>query len=134
MALDINRPSVMGPNEFFGKLFQIRDQIHLRHLRPTNPGGVGSFAEHKALNEFYDALLDQIDTLLESYQGKYGLVKVVINSSNGEIDAIQTILELCKLTDDGRVYNIFKDPWIKNQLDEISTLGYQTIYKLKYLK
>lgn len=134
MALDINKPITTGPNEFFGKLFQIRDQIHLRHLRPTNPGGVGSFAEHKALNEFYDEILDLTDGLIESYQGKHGLIKVTIPVSNGEIDAIETILDLCRLTDNGKAYSMFKETWIQNQLDEISALGYQTIYKLRYLK
>ena len=47
------KSSTMNPEQFFGKLFQIRDQIHLRHLRVS---GVGSYATHKALNEFYDRI------------------------------------------------------------------------------
>jgi len=135
MALDINKPIVTSsPADFFGKLFQLRDTIHLRHLRPTNPGQLGSYAEHKALNDFYDELLDLIDGLAESYQGKYGLLNISISSSNSNIDAVETILELTRLIDGGRVYSMFKETWIQNELDEISKLCYQTIYKLKFLK
>ena len=38
------------------------------------------------------------------------------------------------VADDGAVYKMFKETWIQNQLDEISTLTYQTLYKLKNLK
>jgi len=134
MALDINKSLVMGPSEFFGKLFQIRDQIHLRHLKPSLPGGTGSYAEHKALNEFYDEILELTDSLIESYQGKYGLVNITIQSSNGNIDPILVITNLCKLTDGGSIYTLLKDTWLQNQCDEISQIGYQTLYKLKNLK
>lgn len=123
-----------SPGEFFGKLFQIRDQIHLKHLRPTNPGQLGSYAQHKALNEFYDGILDLTDGLIESYQGKYGLINIVIPSSTSSAEPIDLITELYNLTDGGKAYKMFKDTWIQNQLDEISMLGYQTIYKLKNLK
>lgn len=134
MALDINKQIKLGPEEFFGNLFSLRDTIHLRHLKPSNPGQAGSYAEHKALNEFYDSLLGAIDSLIESYQGKYGLINITVSSSNGNIEPIKTISELANLLDNGKIYNLFKETWIQNQLDELTMLCYQTIYKLKYLK
>lgn len=127
MALQFN---TMKPTDFFGKLFQIRDQIHLTHLSIV---GAGSFATHKALNEFYDGLLEAIDTLIESYQGKYGIVDVSIPSST-KVDSISVLKSLALLTDGGSAYSMFKETWIQNQLDEISTLTYQTLYKLQNLK
>ena len=120
----------LSPGKFFGKLFQLRDEIHLNHLRVS---GVGSYATHKALNEFYDGLLDLIDSLIESYQGKYGIIDIEIPSSS-KSDSIKCLEELVKLTDNGLVYNMFTETWIQNQIDEISTLTYQTLYKLKNLK
>jgi hypothetical protein len=116
--------------EFFGKLFQIRDEIHLTHL---NVSGIGSYATHKALNEFYDEILDLMDSLIESYQGKYGLTEINIPASE-KVDPITAIENLVKLTDSGMAYIMFKETWIQNQIDEISTLAYQTLYKLKNLK
>ena len=33
-----------------------------------------SFSNHMALGEFYDSLQDLVDTYVESYQGKYGII------------------------------------------------------------
>mgnify|MGYP003609582561 FL=1 len=122
--------NTMKPGDFFGKLFQLRDEIHLNHLRVTGPG---SFAAHSALNEFYTDVLELIDGLIESYQGKYGIIDITIPSSKSG-DSIKCLEELVKLTDGGSAYSMFTETWIQNQIDEISTLGYQTLYKLKNLK
>ena len=122
--------NTMKPGDFFGKLFQLRDEIHLNHLKVTGPG---SFAAHSALNGFYTDVLDLIDGLVESYQGKYGIVDITIPSSKAS-DSIKCLEELVKLTDSGSAYSMFTETWIQNQIDEISTLGYQTLYKLKNLK
>ena len=120
----------MKPTDFFGKLFQLRDEIHLNHLKVTGPG---SFAAHSALNGFYSNVLDLIDGLVESYQGKYGIIDITIPSSKSG-DSIKCLEELVKLTDGGAGYSMFSETWIQNQIDEISTLVYSTLYKLKNLK
>lgn len=122
--------NTMKPGDFFGKLFQLRDEIHLNHLKITGPG---SFAAHSALNGFYSDVLDLIDGLVESYQGKYGIVDITIPSSKSG-DSIKCLEELVKLTDGGSAYNMFSETFIQNQIDEISTLTYSTLYKLKNLK
>jgi hypothetical protein len=118
------------PSEFFGKLFQLRDQIHLTHLAVK---GSGAYAAHMALGSYYDSLLDIIDTLVESYQGKYGVLTLSIPSST-KVEPIAILKELAKLTDGGSAYGMFKETWIQNIIDEISALTYQTIYKLENLK
>ena len=112
---------------FFGSLFQIRDKMHLNHLKTK------SYSEHKTLNKFYDGILDLTDSLIESYQGKYGIINISIPAAITS-DSIADIAKLASLTDGGSVYNLFKDTFIQNQLDEISTLCYTTLYKLKNLK
>lgn len=44
-------------------LFQCRDQVHLWHFQTK------SFAEHKALNELYDFILNSADEIIEVWQG-----------------------------------------------------------------
>ena len=119
-----------NPSEFFGKLFQIRNQIHIKHLRIT---GVGSYAGHIALHDFYDSVLDLTDDLIESYQGKYGIINIEVKEAC-DTDPIKLLEELVRTTDGGSVYTMFKETWIQNQIDEISTLTYKTLYKLKNLK
>lgn len=47
-------------------LFELRDQTHIIHLQTE------SYAVHKALNRFYDELIEMIDAFAECYMGKYG--------------------------------------------------------------
>jgi DNA-binding ferritin-like protein len=48
------------------ELMNAATSFHKLHLSVT---GEGSFAQHKALNEIYDALPDLADTIAEGYQG-----------------------------------------------------------------
>lgn len=113
------------PSKFIGRVFELRDITHKEHLKTD------SYAKHKALNELYDQLIDQIDTFVESYQGKYGIVEFAIGSIN-VIDYMEYIEEFAKYTELART--VFKDDYLKNQIDEMTSVIYSTIYKLKYLK
>jgi hypothetical protein len=62
----------MAPGKFIGMLFQSRDMMHIQHLQTT------SFAEHKALNGYYDELLDLTDKFTEVYFGRFKRVELVI--------------------------------------------------------
>jgi hypothetical protein len=130
MDIKLSQSKGLSKEEFFGRLFEIRDQIHLKHLRVS---GTGAYAQHVALGNFYESLLDLTDELIESYQGKYGIVSIKMSSPKDE-DPILIIENLAKLLDAGQIYNMFKETWIQNQLDEISKLCYKTLYKLKNLK
>lgn len=125
--MEVPKIKSKSKEEFIGELFQIRDKIHLAHLSSK------SYSEHKALNEFYEELLDIIDSLVESIQGKYNILSISIRESSND-SSLELISKFVKTIDGGSSYNIFNESWIKNQLDELSTLCYKTIYKLKNLK
>jgi hypothetical protein len=121
------KTSPMTKEIFFGQLFQIRNQAHLAHLNAK------SYSVHIALGSFYEDLLELTDTVIESTQGKYGLLTISIPEAKLE-DPLILLTKLVGLTDLGRAYTMFSESWIQNQIDEISTLTYQTLYKLKNLK
>jgi len=123
----MNNP-MNSPSKFIGRLFEARDVAHLEHLRVKGPG---SFAAHTALNVFYDSLLDLTDGFVESYQGKYGIVNIEIKSVK-PLDFMEYIQELAKYMESSR--DVFKEDYLKNQIDELTSLTYSTIYKLKFLK
>lgn len=114
---------------FISLLLASRDQAHIFHLR-TN-----SYAEHKALNEYYDGVLDLIDGLVEGFQGKYGILggyehaKAFIETG----DALAYFEQLATLVESTR-HGIPQDSYLQNDVDEVVALIYVTIYKLKYLK
>lgn len=125
--MEVPKIKQKSKEEFIGELFQIRDKIHLAHLSSK------SYSEHNALGDFYDSLLSMIDLLAESLQGKYGIMSISIKDSSTE-SPVELISRFVKTIDGGSSYNIFNESWVKNQLDEIATICYQTIYKLKNLK
>jgi hypothetical protein len=123
----MNNP-MNSPSKFIGRLFEARDVAHLEHLRVK---GAGAFAAHTALNGFYDSLLDLTDGFVESYQGKYGIANIEIKSVK-PLDFMEYIQELAKYIESSR--DVFKEDYLKNQIDELTSLTYSTIYKLKFLK
>jgi hypothetical protein len=110
-------------------LFHSRTQTHIFHLQTT------SFAEHMALQGYYDGIIPLVDALVESYQGKYGIITGYSNFKLVEYtNNTQTIAYLEQLCE--AVYQAsksIKDTYIQNQLDTITELTKSTIYKLKNL-
>jgi DNA-binding ferritin-like protein len=118
-------------SQFISSLMSARTQAHIYHLQTP------SFAAHKALNEFYDEIVDTIDGLVESYQGKYGIVSGYSNvvlqeyqSCDGIIMYFTTLVTFIEKTRG----MICQDSYIQNQVDELIALIYSLLYKLKYLK
>ena len=114
-----------SPLRFIGRLFELRDAAHVEHLKTR------SFAAHSALNTFYDELLDLADGFVESYQGKHGIVNIDIKYTKPD-NFLTYLEEFAKYVESSR--DVFKDEFLKNQVDEIASLAYSTIYKLTYLK
>ena len=57
--------------EFISRLLFAAPVIHMLHLKAK---GTGSFAEHLALGEVYDALPDLVDDVIEAWQGDNQLI------------------------------------------------------------
>lgn len=116
--------------EMMSLLLHSRTQAHTLHLQTK------SFAEHSALNGYYDGIGDLVDGLIESYQGKYSLLKgykqYPINDYKDNTETINYFKDLCdKVTD---LKECCKDSYIQNQIDTVCELINSTIYKLRFLK
>lgn len=114
--------------QFVGLLFASRDYAHKAHLNTD------SFAQHMALNEFYDGIVDLADGLAEAWMGR-NLQKVgdipTINPPKGE--ALAVMKRLLSVVQDTRDF-VGNDSVLSNLIDEIEALYSSTIYKLKFLK
>lgn len=115
-----------GAKGLVQKMFEARQVAHNLHLKTK------SFAEHKALDEFYGGLLDHVDEFVETYQGQYGLLGDIEFKVEGVEDATQYLEDCAKLFMVGR--DSLKDSHLKNIMDEVVALTYRTLYKLKFLK
>lgn len=104
------------------------NQVHVFHLQTK------SFAEHTALGKFYDEVGGLADGLAESYQGKYGILKYKNVSKIEQYESKEQVIEYF-----GKIIKIIektrpiKDAFIDNSVQEIESLIYSTLYKLKYL-
>jgi hypothetical protein len=115
--------------------FHSRTQAHVFHLGVKGPG---AFAAHSALNTYYDEIVGLIDGLVESYQGKFGLIKFQpVNGLDTNCDVkniISYFEKLCIALDKLRKDEKLKASYIQNQIDGIEELLYSTKYKLVNLQ
>lgn len=110
-------------------LFASRDQAHRAHLTTK------SNAQHVALGEFYDAVVDLADSLAEVTIGTYGaFTEIPVEPpARGAIDAALEA-HLNKIEDLRAAFGGKAcDRPIENLLDEVGALFAQTLYKLRNL-
>jgi len=116
---------------FVSTLLQSRTQAHIYHWQTQ---GVGSDAAHRALGTYYDEIVDLVDSLVESTQGRYGIIQgYQITGTIKEDSNYLTYFEaLCKFVEVSRT-QIPQDSYIQNQVDTIVQLIEETKFKLKFL-
>ena len=116
--------------EMVCNILHSRNQAHVFHLQTQ------SFAEHKALNDYYDGVVALFDGIVESYQGKYGIIKnfktfKIEQYRNGKktISYFERLLDIIEENRDS-----VDDSYLQNQIDTVQELINSTIYKLRFLK
>ena len=118
--------------EMISLLLHSRTQAHTLHLQTE------SFPEHKALNEYYDGIVDIIDGLVESYQGKNGLIEFkAVAGLDNNCDTRNIIAYFDKLISIVKTLRQAPDlacSYLQNQIDNVENLLYSTKYKLVNLQ
>ena len=136
---DTEKPEILGegshPAKLFSKLFESREMAHIYHLQVS--GEPGSHAKHTALGEYYDSVLDLVDSIIETFQGQYGIVEeyaTIDTKETGSKDTIEYFNELARFIKEERKCINEEDTHLHNIIDEVVALVYRTLYKLKYTK
>lgn len=113
--------------EFFATLLHSATSGHILHLQTR------SFAQHMALNEFYQQMPELTDELIEQYQGRYGLV--LDYPSGYEVPTGSPLEFLSSLSEyiGANRAQVASDSEIQNAIDNLQTLVNSTIYKLRFL-
>jgi hypothetical protein len=91
-----------------------------------------SYAEHIALNEYYDG----IPGIVESYQGKYGIQKGYRLFEVRDYSTPEEVINFLKKLDEDveMLRQPIKESYIQNQIDNVLQLIETTVYKLENLK
>lgn len=119
----------MKCNDFIGMLFLARDVTHSVHLNTR------SYAKHKALQGFYEGIIDLADGFAEAYQGRHGLIGPIslmsAKKTGNVVEFLQDQLaeiEKCR-------YDVCEkdDTPLQNLIDGIIELYLSTLYKLRFL-
>ena len=99
---------------------------HIQHWQTD------SYAKHKALQKYYEAIPGLVDDLVESCMGKYG--KVGKFDAEFEIikDPVKYFESLIEFVEESRKH-LSQDSEIQNLVDAIADLINTTTYKLKEL-
>jgi hypothetical protein len=114
----------MAANRYVGMLMNSREQAHAFHLT-TN-----SYAQHKALQNYYESIVPLLDSWAEAYMGKYGRLKRVTMNKRYMSDPKKARAYFKSLIARIRLVKLPKDSYLKNIQDEIVALIRYTMYML----
>jgi hypothetical protein len=107
------------------KMFHARDASHIAHWK-TN-----SYAQHKALGNYYDSVVELLDDYIEAYQGTFGIIGDVAEE---EKDVAKLIHDDIIWLNENRAKLAKGVPALENILDELTALHMKTLYKLENLR
>lgn len=111
--------------EMIKRAFEIRNASHIEHWKTK------SYAQHKALGNFYEDLIEITDKYVEAYQGGVKLIGKIDGQESDIIKAIEAqMLWLAK----NRSQLAQDVPALENILDEMVGLYMKTLYKLENLR
>lgn len=114
--------------QFISTLMASRQQAHIFHWQTS------SYSAHKALNEYYDEIVDLFDGLVESFQGRYGIVRGYTSPATfKEDDQVVNYFEALSKYVEAIRTKIPQDSYIQNEVDTVVKLIEDTKYKLKFL-
>jgi hypothetical protein len=112
-------------NRYVGLLMNSRTQAHAFHLTTS------SFAEHKALQAYYEGIIPLLDSWAEAYMGKYGRLKRVSLNKRFMKDPTKARAYFKSLLMRVRAIRLPRgDTYLKNIQDEIVALIRSTLYML----
>ena len=94
-----------------------------------------SFSKHMALGTYYEEVGELVDSFVEAFQGKYGLLTKY--QAEYELPATDPVVYLTYLKDEvatlRRAPNFPQDSELQNEVDNIANLINSTLYKLRFL-
>lgn len=118
--------------ELIERVFCTRNASHLEHWKTR------SYAEHMALGDFYESVIEDIDSFIEKYQAAFGLIRDQREEKEDkeeteEEDILASLQADVKWINKNRSDICKNVPALENVLDELVGTYLETIYKLKFL-
>ena len=112
---------------FVSVLFHSATVTHFMHLQTK------SFAQHMALGEYYDAIVELADKWAEAYQGCYDIITNYPKDFHLATEPVKYLTQIKEFVDDIRK-DLPSESQLQNIVDEIADQIDSTLYKLRFLK
>ena len=116
--------------ELIARVFYARNVAHFEHWRAE---GVGGYARHQALGEFYDKVIDALDTLVEAYQGAFELIGSIPAPKTKAEDILLLLVEDAEWIEKNHEAICKGNRAVANLIDGVTDVYLTTTYKLKNL-
>lgn len=115
------------PQHFVLTMLHSVTNAHILHLQSR------SYSEHVALGAYYEEVGDLVDSFVEAYQGKYGIISNYEPVFTLPAPALEYLITLNDYVLAERA-DLPQDSELQNLVDEIALLIDSTIYKLRFLR
>lgn len=115
--------------KFVGKMFSFNNSLKLYHWHVT---GKGSYAQHIALDQALEDLLDITDRLVETSYAVKGDLDIVIPETANPTDIVKHAEEFFKYTESQR--ELFAEAFTQAIIDDYQEAIQQLLYRLKRLQ
>lgn len=127
MSEDAFEPDMQEVGDFVGKLLMSVPVLHMLHLQTD------SYAKHMALGDLYKSLPDDIDAVVEEFQGKYEIISSYNTYAEYTANPLTFVDNIARTV---REYRGSMGPCssIQSGIDIIETSIKQCLYKIKNLK
>jgi len=116
--------------ELIARVFYARNVSHFEHWQAN---GVGAYARHVALGEFYDGVIDALDKLVEAYQGAFELVGTVSAPKTKAEDILAILVEDAGWIEKNHEKICKGNRAVANLVDGVTEVYLTTTYKLRNL-
>jgi len=114
--------------QFVAVLLHSGTVTHMQHLATK------SYAQHVALGEYYNAIIELADTYAEAYTGAYQQIPITAYSNDFSVTKDpEAYLQMIKRYVDAHRKNLPDDTALQNIVDEIVGQIDSTLYKLRFL-
>jgi hypothetical protein len=114
--------------ELVSKAFATRNALHFAHWATK------SYAQHGAVGGLYDAIIEIIDDIIETYQGKFGIIKDLSSCAcSVPSDICGHVKSEAEWVESNRSRIAGGMPSIENLVDSLVGAYHKTVYKLENL-
>lgn len=114
--------------QLIARVFHTRNVAHWSHWRTK------SYAEHQALGDFYDGVIDALDPLVEAYQGAYDLVGTIPSPDSKGGNVLALLEDDAAWIEENHETICCGNRAVANLIDGVTGTYLSAIYKLRNLK